>query len=222
VGSGKEELQAEAIAIFKLAAHYNILIEPEWLPREQNEVADYLSRIVDYDDWEMLHGGVWEELLQIKDPKLLPLVQGLKRTVLNSRAGSTIRKYTGAFSRWKQRADDQSGIQSFPVVPLHFTLYLQHLSDQAQSRAAVEEAINAVSWVNQAMGLQPISQDPFVKTVAAGLQQALAKPKKKEPVTAAMLRDLVDAAGLTPSLSSTRTIAMAVIAFAAFLRFDEP
>ncbi|XP_011405606.1 PREDICTED: uncharacterized protein LOC100639089 [Amphimedon queenslandica] len=51
VGSGKEELQAEAIAIFKLAAHYNILIEPEWLPREQNEVADYLSRIVDYDDW---------------------------------------------------------------------------------------------------------------------------------------------------------------------------
>lgn len=51
VGSRKEELQAEAIAIFKLAVHYNILIEPEWLPREQNEVADYLSRIVDYDDW---------------------------------------------------------------------------------------------------------------------------------------------------------------------------
>ena len=97
------------------------------------------------------------------------------------------RKYTGAFSRWKQWADDQSGIQSFPVLPLHFTLYLQHLSDQAQSRAAVEEAINAVSWLIR----QTISHDPFVKTVAAGLQRALAKPKKKkEPVTAAMLKDL--------------------------------
>eukprot|EP00731_Ephydatia_muelleri_P018538 Em0011g578a len=25
--------------------------EPEWIPREQNEIADYISRIVDYDDW---------------------------------------------------------------------------------------------------------------------------------------------------------------------------
>ena len=28
-----------------------LCIEPEWIPREQNEIEDYLSRIVDYDDW---------------------------------------------------------------------------------------------------------------------------------------------------------------------------
>ena len=28
-----------------------IHIEPEWIPRKQNEIADYISRIVDYDDW---------------------------------------------------------------------------------------------------------------------------------------------------------------------------
>ena len=28
-----------------------IHIEPEWIPREQNEIANYISRIVDYDDW---------------------------------------------------------------------------------------------------------------------------------------------------------------------------
>ena len=45
VGSKKEELQKEALTI--LVAR-NIMLEPEWIPRE---IADYLSRIVDYDDW---------------------------------------------------------------------------------------------------------------------------------------------------------------------------
>ena len=115
-------------------------------------------------------------------------------------------------------ADSKEEIQSFPVIPLQFALYLQHLAVQSQSKAAVEEAANAVSWFNQSVGLQPINHDPFVKTV---LERALAKPKKKEPITPAMLKDLVDAAGPSPSLTDTRTIAMALTAFSAFLRFDE-
>ena len=30
---------------------HGISIEPEWVPREENQLAAYLSRIVDYDDW---------------------------------------------------------------------------------------------------------------------------------------------------------------------------
>ena len=72
------------------------------------------------------------------------------------------------------------------------------------------------------MGLQPINHDPFVKTVLAGLQRALAKPKKKkEPITPTMLKDLVDTAGPSPSLADARTIAMALTVFSAFLRFEE-
>lgn len=51
LGSGKEELQKEALAIFRLAILHNIVLEPAWIPREHNEIADYLSRIVDFDDW---------------------------------------------------------------------------------------------------------------------------------------------------------------------------
>ena len=32
---------------------FDIAIEIEWLPRSQNEKADYLSRIVDTDDWSL-------------------------------------------------------------------------------------------------------------------------------------------------------------------------
>ena len=61
----------------------------------------------------------------------------------------------------------------------------------------------------------------FVKTVLDGLQRALAKPKKKEHITPAMLKDLVDTAGPLPSLTDARTIAMALTAFSVFLRFEE-
>jgi len=30
-----------------------ISLEPEWIPREENKITDYISRIVDYDDWAL-------------------------------------------------------------------------------------------------------------------------------------------------------------------------
>ena len=52
-GSRNSDLQAEALAIFSLCVKNYIRIEPEWIPREQNELADYCSRLVDYDDWRL-------------------------------------------------------------------------------------------------------------------------------------------------------------------------
>ena len=46
-GSKNAALQSEALAIFSMHIH----IEPECIPREQNQLADYYSRIIDHDDW---------------------------------------------------------------------------------------------------------------------------------------------------------------------------
>ena len=43
------------MAIFSTTIANSITIEPEWIPRARNEMADYLSRIVDYDDWSLDH-----------------------------------------------------------------------------------------------------------------------------------------------------------------------
>ena len=51
VGSCKSHLQVEALKVFKACVANNIRLEPEWIPREKNELADYFSRIIDYDDW---------------------------------------------------------------------------------------------------------------------------------------------------------------------------
>ena len=53
VGSRKSGLQSETERIFEICVHHGISIEPEWVPRSSNEQADYLSRIVDFDDWSV-------------------------------------------------------------------------------------------------------------------------------------------------------------------------
>ena len=47
----KEHLHILALDIFQTAKDNKIDIEVEWIPRTQNEREDYLSKVVDYDDW---------------------------------------------------------------------------------------------------------------------------------------------------------------------------
>ncbi|CAC5361374.1 unnamed protein product [Mytilus coruscus] len=50
-GSMKPELQDIAMCIFENCLIHNISIDVVWVPRNLNEKADFISRIIDYDDW---------------------------------------------------------------------------------------------------------------------------------------------------------------------------
>jgi len=52
-GSSKAHLHKLAMKIFSLSKEHNVIIDIEWIPRSENEVADYLSKIVDFDDWSV-------------------------------------------------------------------------------------------------------------------------------------------------------------------------
>ena len=52
-GSRKPHLQDGAVSIFEMCMRHAIKLEMEWLPRSENEKADLISRIVDYDDWKV-------------------------------------------------------------------------------------------------------------------------------------------------------------------------
>jgi len=59
-GSMKHELQNIAMAIYRLCMGYSIVLEMDWIPRSENEKADYFSKITDFDDW-----GISFEMLSI-------------------------------------------------------------------------------------------------------------------------------------------------------------
>jgi hypothetical protein len=52
-GSKKPHLQDGALSIFEVCMQFSIKLEMVWTPRNDNERADFISRIVDYDDWKL-------------------------------------------------------------------------------------------------------------------------------------------------------------------------
>ena len=60
-GRRKPILQQEALATFGICIKSRIKLEPEWIPREKNQLSDYLTQLVDYDDW-MLSPLIFRQL----------------------------------------------------------------------------------------------------------------------------------------------------------------
>ena len=93
-----------------------------------------------------------EHVKDLEDPELKELADKLPDTILHTRANSTVKKYLGAFKRWKAWAK-QHGMTALPAKEVHVALYLQHLGDTSQSKAALEAACNALVWIHSTAGL---------------------------------------------------------------------
>ena len=53
------ELQRMAMNVFSVCVQKGIIIDIQWIPRQENVKADYISNIIDYEDW-----GVTNEFFQ--------------------------------------------------------------------------------------------------------------------------------------------------------------
>ena len=53
VGSSKAHLQSLALKIFKYCLSHNIRLLTHWIPRDENQIADYYSKYNDTDDWSI-------------------------------------------------------------------------------------------------------------------------------------------------------------------------
>ena len=68
----------------------------------------------------------------------------------------------------------------YPVQDVHFALYLQHLGNTMKSKAAVEEAINAISWVHGLFGLPPVAKSPFVEAFLSRFAKDASQAQEEE------------------------------------------
>ena len=107
-------------------------------------------------------------LKDLEDPELIELADKLPETILHSRADSTVKKYLGTFRRWKAWAN-QHGMTTMPAKEVHVALYLQHVGDTSQSKAAVEVSCNALAWIHSTAGLPSPTISPFVKATLEGM-----------------------------------------------------
>ncbi len=161
--------------------------------------------------------------MQLEDEELRELAKFLPAVTLSGKAPSTVRKYVGAFSRWKKWAAGKQEVSVYPAKPLHVALYLTFLIQRSKSSSPVGEAVNALAWVHRLGTVEDPTQHPLVRQVLDGAKRMLAqRTTKKEPITPENLGQLVDRfAGPSALLSDIRTVTMCLVAFAAFLRYSE-
>ena len=170
---------------------------------------------------DLMTAGVWSQLETSESPELQRLAAAARATVVCSRADSTTKKYWAAFRRWKEWAKLHD-LPVFPVKEAHLMLYLQAVGEQTKSKAAVEEAYNAVAWAHHLGNQQTPTEAATVKLLLQGLQRQLARPiRKKKPITVDMLTSIVADAEQSGSLADLRLATACLISYAGFLRFDE-
>ena len=117
---------------------------------------------------EVLTQSTWNDLGELEDPELVGLAQRLQGTIACSWADSTVKKYLGAFRRWKVWAS-QHDMPSLLAKESQIALYLQSLGERSQSKSAVEEACNAIAWAHSTAGLPTLITSPFVKATLEGM-----------------------------------------------------
>ena len=155
--------------------------------------------------------GAWTQLENLKDPELQELAKVVPDTLLGGKADSSTLALSRDGSRG-QRQGRRSRVS--PTQEAHIVLYLQHLSQTVQSKSAIEEVVNALSsgsWAATGCRLRWQGIGECWHNQRCG----------KEPVTAEMLKAMVDAAGPEPSLSEVRLRAVCLLAFAGYLRCEE-
>ena len=132
---------------------------------------------------------------------LQSLASSLPDVALASRAPSTSSKYFSSYNRWRSWAREH-GLTVFPASPFHFAIYLRHLMTEAKTASSQESAVHSIAWFHQLGGEASPSDHPLVKSTLAG--------------------QLVASKAISiASLYNIRSVVICLLAFAAFLRFDE-
>ena len=185
-------------------------------------LAIYLGNVV-IRSLDVFKAPAWRTVEEVEDPDIQELAQLLPSIVLRGRAPSTVKKYSGAFLRWKRWAAQKFIEAIFPAQPLQVALYLACLIQKSSTSAPVEEAVNALSWAHQMALVEDPTQNSLVKNVHAEAKRILAHRKtKKEHITAEILTKLVDKfAEEDADLDDLRIVAICFLGFAGFLRFSE-
>ena len=82
--------------------------------------------------------GSWSELSEVTDPELKELAGALPLLALQGRAPTTVKKYAGAFCRWRRWAAEKSELTtSLPPKPIHIALYLSFLVQHSNTSTPI-------------------------------------------------------------------------------------
>ena len=169
---------------------------------------------------DVFSSPMWTELTHVQDPYLRRLADKLPEVVLGSRADNTTLTYLNDFKRWRPWASKFPEITVLPATPAYVALYLLGVLEASTSPSPVQSALYSIRWAHDIAGLEsPTSHTIPQKVLESARRRLSHQTSKKLPFTGEILLKFFQS--LDGSLVDTRFMAMALLAFAGFLRFDE-
>ncbi|VDI24888.1 Hypothetical predicted protein [Mytilus galloprovincialis] len=244
------ELQVLAIEIFNLCVQNNISIEVEWVPREENKLADFYSKIFDFDDWQIsdihfkyfnnLWGpftcdvfadfnnnkrfqfSYWKDLQSIQNPSLRDFARKLPIIAEASKSKNTVKKYSYAFKRFSVLVFKLRFMStaSFSDNSLQF-IYLFLIQSEVSS-SVLNGAFYGIKWEHDLNLYSNVFTSDFLSIVLEGGVRLLSKPvNKKEPITHDIIKRVIDKFGLSTNLADLRICCLVLLSYAGFLRYSE-
>lgn len=141
--------------------------------------------------------------------------------LVKSKSDSTVSKYYSYFKKWEDFITSKGGV-AIPAEPIHVALYLTELIDKQSSSSIVSNVVYSLKWAHSLRNLHDPTDNLFVKNLLEASKRLLTKPKtRKDIVTTDNLIMLCDKYIQSDDILVLRDLAMILIAFAGFLRFDE-
>ena len=114
-GSNKQHLQKLAESIYDLTVSHSIKLDVQWVPRKQKPIADTLSKMYDFEDWETTN-TLFKYLNRVWGPFTIDRFadnKNWKTKVFNSKYWCPNTACVDAFSTsWKHE-------NSYLVTPIH-------------------------------------------------------------------------------------------------------
>ncbi|KAK3108944.1 hypothetical protein FSP39_019460 [Pinctada imbricata] len=141
--------------------------------------------------------------------------------LMQCRSNSTFCKYAGYFKKWEEFCR-QKGFCPLPAEPVQFALYITSLLDAGASYSVLQSSKYAVKFMHSLHGFHDATDNAFVNNlIETGKRVSKVPTQKKDPIEVRHLHQLCDKHRLSSDLLIIRDLAMIVVAFSAFLRFDE-
>ncbi|XP_068241428.1 integrase/recombinase xerD homolog [Palaemon carinicauda] len=141
--------------------------------------------------------------------------------LLSSKSDSTNKTYKFGFQRWKVFINGHERSE-IPAQPVHVALYITHLLDSGASYSSVNSAVYSIKWMHEICGYADPTQNSFVKSLQESAKRLTGRPvRRKDPIDSHMLQNLCDLYSDSRDVLVLRNLAMILIGFAGFLRFDE-
>lgn len=161
--------------------------------------------------------------LPLDDPDVISLLSELRARASSSRSASTLKTYTGPWSRFKKFCISK-GVPYLPASPLVVSLYLTLLLRSAVTPSPVLTCSAAIYFHHSIAGLPSPTQHPLVAmTRQIARHQLYAARNPKQPFLASHIFRLFDHWLLLPgsTLFSVMKLTAVALCYAAFLRFSD-